>query len=133
MNCIANNEHIILSFKYSIKNKKHTIEHILESKGNNKKTIKNLFKKFEELSNLKWTDFINKPREVGYEMIPISEFKINLDNIKKSLNVSDDTKIIVFRFDNQDKRLLGIKSKECNSILYVIGYDWDYSAYNHGS
>jgi len=132
MNCIANNENIILSFKYSIKDKKHTINYILTQKGNNKKTIENLFNKFYELSNLTWKDFINKPRETGYEMIPISNFNINLDNIKKELNLSDDSKIMIFRFDNQNKRLLGIRSKECNSILYIIGYDWNYSAYNHG-
>lgn len=133
MNCTANKENIILSFKYSIKDKKHTIDFILKQKGNNKKTIENLFKKFEELSNFTWKDFINKPREVGYEMIPISDFFINLDNIKKDLSLSDDSKIVVFRFDNQNRRLLGVKSKECNAILYIIGYDWDFSAYDHGS
>ena len=49
MYCLANNENIILSFKYSIKDKKHSIEHIFKTKDNNKKIIKNLFEKFEEL------------------------------------------------------------------------------------
>ena len=131
--CIANNNHIILSFKYSIRNKKYTIEHILKQKSNNKKTIENLFKKLEELSNLSWLELQNRPRENAYEMIPISEFYINLEEIKAKLNLWDDSKIIVFRFDNQNRRLLGIRSQECSSILYIIGYDWDYSAYNHGS
>lgn len=133
MDCKANKENIILSFKYSIKDKKHTIDFILNEKGNNKKTIENLFKKFSELSSLTWKDFINKPKETAYEMIPISSFNINLDNIKKELNLSDDSKIMVFRFDNQKKRLLGVRSKECHSILYIIGYDWNYSAYDHGN
>lgn len=131
MDCFANNESIILSFKYSIKDKKHSIEHIFKTKDNNKKTIQNLFEKFEELSNLTWKELQNRPKQSGYETIPISEFKINLDNIKKDLELADDSKIIVFRFNNQKSRLLGVKSAKCKSILYIIGYDWDYSAYKH--
>ena len=131
MDCFANNESIILSFKYSIKDKKHSIEHIFKTKDNNKKTIQNLFEKFEELSNLTWKELQNRPKQSGYETIPISEFKINLDNIKKDLELADDSKIIVFRFNNQKSRLLGVKSAQCKSILFIIGYDWDYSAYKH--
>lgn len=41
------------------------------------------------------------------------------------------SKIIVFRFNEQNSRLLGVKSSKCKSILYIIGYDWDYSSYKH--
>ena len=75
----------------------------------------------------------NKPRETGYEMIPFSDFKLNLDSIKRNLKLSSDSKMIVFRFNNQNARILGVRSQECNSILYIVGYDWDYSAYDHGS
>ena len=123
--CIANNNHIILSFKYSISNKDYTIEKVVKAKEKCNKIIDNLFKKLEELQN--------RPHETGYEMIPISEFKISFESIKRELQLSDDSKIIVFRFNSQNNRLLGVRSKECNSILYIIGYDWDYSAYDHGS
>ena len=131
MECNDSNGNIVLSFKYSINDKDHSIDYLTKSKANNKKTIQNLFKKFEELSNLKWKDFINKPKEIGYEAIAISQFKIDLSNIKKELKLSNDSKIIVFRFDNQKARLLGVKSKECSAILYIIGYDWNYTAYKH--
>lgn len=131
MDCLANNESIILSFKYSIKDKKHSIEHIFKTKNNNKKVIQSLFAKFEELSNLTWKELQNRPKKSGYETIPISQFKINLDSIKRDLELADDSKIIVFRFNEQNSRLLGVKSSKCKSILYIIGYDWDYSAYRH--
>ncbi len=131
--CIANNNHIILSFKYSISNKDYTIEKVVKAKEKCNKIIDKLFKKLEEISKLTWEELQNRPHETGYEMIPISEFKISLESIKRELQLSDDSKIIVFRFNNQNNRLLGVRSKECNSILYIIGYDWDYSAYDHGS
>ena len=95
--------------------------------------MKKLFEKLEEISQLTWKELQNKPRETGYEMIQISEFNVNLNDIKENLKLSDDSKIIVFRFNNQKCRILGIPSTECNSILYIIGYDWDFSAYNHGN
>lgn len=130
--CQANNEKILLSFKHSINNKKYKIDNITSAKVKCNKIMKTLFEKFEEISNLTWRELQNRPKQTGYETIPISEFKINLDNIKSELNLSDDSKIIVFRFNNQDSRLLGVRSCECSSILYIIGYDWDFSAYNHG-
>lgn len=131
--CLANNEKILLSFKYSIKNKNYTIKKVVEARDKCNKIMKNLFQKYEEISNLTWKELQNRPKETGYEMIPISRFYIKLDNIKDDLNLSEDSKIIVFRFHNQDYRLLGVRSQECSSILYIIGYDWDYSAYDHGS
>lgn len=95
--------------------------------------MKKLFERLEEISNLTWIELQNRPKEASYETIPISQFKIDLTSIKNDLNLSDDSKIIVFRFNNQNARLLGVRSQECSSILYVIGYDWDFSAYHHGS
>ncbi|MCI8640698.1 MAG: hypothetical protein HFJ59_02335 [Clostridia bacterium] len=131
--CSANNEKILLSFKYSINNRDYTIKNITTAKKKCNREIENLFKKLEEITNLTWKELQNRPKQTGYETIPISEFNICLDNIKQDLNLSDDSKIIVFRFNSQKSRLLGVKSYECSSILYIIGYDWNFSAYNHGS
>ena len=52
MDCLANNENIILSFKYSIKDKKHSIEHIFKTKDNNKKIIKTYLKNLKSYQSL---------------------------------------------------------------------------------
>lgn len=80
--CTANGNHIILSFKYSIKNKKYTTEKVTKSKEKCNKSIQNLFERLEEISNLTWLDLQNKPKETGYEMIPISNFNISLERRK---------------------------------------------------
>ena len=51
-------------------------------------------------------DFQNRPKTVGYEMIPISQFKINFDSeIREKLQLTSDSKIIVFRFNKQMCRI----------------------------
>lgn len=124
---------IILSFKYSVKSKNYTIEKITKrTKEKCNDIIYELYEKFRELSNMKLIDFQNKPKSTGYEMLPLYEFNFSLDDeTKKKLELANDSKIIVFRFNKQKCRLLLVQSKTCPALLYVIGYDWDYSAYKH--
>lgn len=131
--CVANDNHIVISFKYSLKDKRYTIDAKLGGKSKCNKDLQMLFEKLVTISHTSWQELKSRPREVGYEMIPVSEFHINMGNIKKELELSEDSKIIVFRFGTSQKyRLFGVRCKGCSSILYIIGYDWDYSAYNHG-
>lgn len=132
LNCEHDNN-IILSFKYSVNNKNFTIEHITKkSKTKCNDIIYELHNKFKELSNMKLVDFQNKPKSTGYEMLPIYEFNFVIDEkLMKELSLTNDSKIIVFRFNKQNCRLLLVQSKKCPSLLYIIGYDWNYSAYKH--
>lgn len=92
-----------------------------------------LYEKFKELSNVRLVDFQNKPKSVGYGMmLPLYELNVVIDErIRKELELTNDSKIIVFRFNKQKCRMLLVQSKKCPSLLYVIGYDWNYSAYKH--
>ena len=125
--------HIILSFKYSVKNKDYTIEKITKkTKEKCNDIMYELYKKFEELSKMSLLDFQNKPKSAGYEMLPLYELNVLIDEeTKKELELANDSKIIVFRFCKQKCRLLLVQSRKCPSLLYVMGYDWDYSAYKH--
>lgn len=125
---------ITLSFEYSV-NSRYSIEYITKkSKEKCNSIIFALFQKLEELSKLTIKDLQNRPRESGYEMIPLSELNFEIDNdIKQDLELSNDSKVIVFRFNKQDCRLITAKSPKCKNLLYVLAYDWNFSAYNHGS
>ena len=126
-------ENIILSFKYSVNSKEYTIEKVTKkTKEKCNDIMYELYEKFKELSNLKLVDFQNKPKTVGYEMLPLYELNVAIDErIRKELNLTNDSKIIIFRFNKQKCRMLLVQSKKCPSLLYVIGYDWNYSAYKH--
>lgn len=126
-------DNIILSFKYSVNSKEYTIEKITKkTKEKSNAIMYELYEKFKELSNVKLVDFQNKPKSVGYEMLPVCELNVVIDErTKKELELTNDSKIIVFRFNKQKCRMLLVQSKKCPSLLYVIGYDWNFSAYKH--
>ena len=124
---------IILSFKYSVNAKKYTIEEVTKkSKEKCNNLMYKLYEKFKELSNMKLLEFQNKPKSTGYEMIPIYQLNMEIDEeIRKELELTNDSKVIVFRFNKQKCRMLLVQSRKCPSLLYVIGYDWNYNAYKH--
>lgn len=126
-------ENIILSFKYSVNSKEYTIEKITKkTKEKCNEIMYELYEKFKELSNVRLVDFQNKPKSVGYEMLHLYELNIVIDErIREELELTNDSKIIIFRFNKQKCRILLVQSKKCPSLLYVIGYDWNYSAYKH--
>ena len=123
---------IMFSFEYSV-NSNYSIDFITKkSKSKCNDIIFELFKKLENISSMRFIDFQNMPKESGYEMIPIYELNFNIKaDMMYNLGLSNDSKIIVFRFNKNKCRLLLCKSICCSNLLYVIGYDWNFSAYKH--
>lgn len=122
-----NSKSVVMSFKYSL-SKDHSISFITKAKSKCNDVIDSLFTKLSEISKLTMLDFQDKPKKSGYEGLPISSFSINFSNIKNQLGLSNDSKILVFRFHKEKCRLLTVYK---NEILYIIGYDWNFSAYKH--
>ena len=102
-----------------------------------------LMNKIEQIAREEWTIHFLNPKNVGLETLPYEQLNFNVknDEIKfgeegkekyEKKKITKDTKIIVFRFNNQRYRILGIKREGC-SIFHVIGIDVDHSAYNHGT
>ena len=74
-------------------------------------------------------EIISLPKEknCGFEQIPFQQIKINPHGIE----LGQDTDITVFRFGAGNKyRLLGFFSIK-EPVLNVIGFDFDFSAYEH--
>lgn len=74
-----------------------------------------------------WKDLEHLTKRTGFELINHSEIKIKNDHIPFEL----PEKYIIFRFDKQKFRLIGFKLKS-NPVFYILGFDFNYSAYNHG-
>lgn len=82
-----------------------------------------------------WKDFMSLPKEIGMESIKSSELNFQPNDY----GLTPDQKVVVIRFNRQKYRAIGIKEripgasdKDCVDIFHVFGFDFDYSAYNHG-
>ncbi|MBQ9348156.1 MAG: hypothetical protein IJT94_12625 [Oscillibacter sp.] len=94
------------------------------------KTMEGLLRRFEELTKSSWAKLGSLPKNSGgYETITARQLRFKGSDLNK-----DDNKVWVFRFDTwqgHDKgRIIGFKDSPC-SAFFVIGFDFDFSAYSH--
>lgn len=90
-----------------------------------------LAKRLIEISQMPWFFWYDCGKKVGVETIPFYEINFS----PNGLDLTPDEKVIVFRFASGTCRMIGTKGKLCSTCAtyYVIGLDFNYSAYDHGS
>lgn len=115
-------------FRYITTNRGYTFNRFQKDFRRENTIRKELDELLLYLSNNSWQEVIScrKRSRYGYETIQYSRicFKANPPG-----QFAPDITVSVFRFCNQECRLLGVWEEP---VLYVIGYDFDHSAYNHG-
>jgi hypothetical protein len=121
------------SFRYMTTNKRYSLSSIEKLNASEQHAVlSGLVQRISEITKESWVSLRSQRREQnGYETIPKRQF-----NFDCAYPLTDDVKLIVFRFDThlgtKSGRIIGFKDSPC-SAYYVIGLDLDFSAYNHGS
>lgn len=120
-------ETISFSWKYITANQKYTFGYFSKFRDE-VEARKELSKLLFSLSNMTWLDIAGKSKTdwCGSELLANRVLKFKPTNYE----FSQDEKFVSFRFGSQRYRLLGVIE---NNTLCIIGYDFDHSAYNHGS
>lgn len=121
-------QHLAFSFKYLTANKKNNFSYF-----NNEKSRFQaehfLVEKFCELTKENWDYWLRQGKKTGAETLQYSEINISPGNNYK---LESDETIYVFRFNSGNYRILGFKKSPC-STYNIIGFDFAFNAYNHGS
>jgi len=121
------------SFLHLTTNKKHNFSYFGTSqKTDLQKTQKNCLDRLIEISNKDWRSWLNLGKYIGCEPLDYSIMHFQAHGI----SLASDENIYVFRFklynNKDDGRILGFRKGKC-PIYYIIGFDFDFSAYDHGS
>lgn len=119
-------ETVAFSFKYLTTEKKYNFGKL--DKGGKREWCTALFERTVEISSESWLTWLNKEKGVGIETIPAESLNFS----PKDRCFSPDEKVAIFRFNKGRGRIIGIKESK-SPVFYVIGFDTDYSAYNHGA
>lgn len=126
----AHEELISFSFRYMTTNKKHNWDYFAVSQFRDKvKAYDAFIAVMTLLSRKNRIDIIKMSRkdEGGSERIPYNQLNFRAGNDCMALE-----NVRSFRFGKGDYRLIGFWSRQ-SSVFYIIGFDFDYSAYNHGN
>lgn len=130
--CVNERGRVIFSFCYMTSNPIHNFKYYKKADKNNELLARQHLSQFlMELSSNTWMEIgkRRKDQKCGIDSIPYNRIVFS----PVELSPSEDSKVFSFRFGNADSfRLLGIKEKDC-PVLHIIGYDFNFSAYDHGS
>lgn len=129
--CHNERQNVLVSFDSVTDSKVYNFEYFSQNIRNELYARKCLDELLLEVSINTWTSLGLRDRKTlgGYESLPACCIK---DSIKQKVFLSPDSKIMSFIFGQKNYRLLGVKPTACGA-LHVIGYDFDFSAYDHGS
>lgn len=123
-------EKVAVSFQYLTKNGEHNFDHFKKNKSEGLQTATKLLEFLKRLTTKTMTEILgySKKNDCGFETITAEQLKFNPDGY----TLGNDAKVSIFRFGNGDHfRLLGFFDV-ASSVLNIIGFDFDYSAYSHG-
>lgn len=129
---------VLLEFGSITSKKRYSFEALKHEKKNNSKAIEEFMDLILIISESNWKDLGSRGKRTkgGFELLNYSDLNSKIiDNYWKNTNKSfaKDRKIHVFRFGCADKyRMIGYKSHNCNRVLHILGFDLDFSLYDHG-
>ena len=125
-------EDILFEFGHITNQKGYSLKDLFEL--NDKKALKAYFELLEAISKSTWVELQKRAKDTkgGFEMLRYDCFCKNIADVYNR-NMSKDTGLLIFRFGNADKyRMIGYKSHNCNRTLHVLGFDLDFTLYDHG-
>jgi hypothetical protein len=125
---VGSSAYLSFSFRYITSNKNYSLAGFKnpESKG----IAHSLLVRLSELSSCKMSELLSYGKVSGFETIPHNRF-----HCKMSINgmpIPEDIKLYVFRFNNQNSRLICYKSPDAQNLFYIMAFDFEHSIYNHG-
>jgi len=122
-------QYLWFSFRYMTANRRHSLEYLNE--GQLRDTLPHLMEKLEEMGQHTWEYCLSRPKGVGMETIPYDRLRFAPGN---DFIITKDEKVYILRFDTYQGpnkgRIIGCKKSPC-AVFHIIGYDFDFSAYEH--
>lgn len=121
-----------LSFRYMTTNKSHSLK-FLDSLDIYARecTMRCLLSQLEDLTRYPWIYWMENRKKTGLETVSYDALKFASAS---EANLTKDTTLYIFRFDTYQGpgkgRMIGFKRAPC-AVYHIIGYDFDFTAYQH--
>ena len=120
----------VFCFKHITTNRHYNFHYYNSNKQYREKaeSLESLLSRLHELSSTDWKALMTLEKKNGLETIPFGQMQFS----PSSFTIGDDEKVYSFRFNKDKNRIICAKANDCRLTLHVVGFDFDFSAYNHG-
>lgn len=124
---------VFFSLQYITDKKNYNIKDLEKGRTN---LCKKVFDSLEKYSQFSWEELKRKGKSSGgYEMLQKGNLNEDItDKWQKARQkqvITNDEKLYVFRA-GKEIRIIGYKSKSCAAAIHILGFDFDFSLYDHG-
>ena len=101
-------------------------------KDEHRQALIGIYDRINEICQKNMLHWAQETKKNGFETIDAQRMHFSINHIP---DVTKDTKMYIFRFNaksGKDGRIICYQQNRC-PILYVVGFDFDFSAYDHGA
>lgn len=119
-----------ICLKHLTGNKNYNFEYFTHNVRDKNKAHESFLRWIAKVQDQTWLELTQQNKRTGLETLENHRFSFQGKDIQKY--VSPDTKMYVFRFHSEKYRIIGFKDSRCSNTLHIVGFDFDYSAYDHG-
>ena len=124
---------VSFNFKYLTDNKSFNFEYFSNDMRNRHDAYEALCKRLQELSCFGIDKLMYMQKTQRCESIPYINFDDSFKSVLDKIEVvSKDSKLWIFRFSSGNYRIIAKSNVLDGNILYIVGFDFDHSAYDHG-
>lgn len=128
-----NSKLLSFNFKYLTKNSKYNFDYFEKDIRKRHDAYDKLYTRLKELSANNFMFWKQAGKISGCEPIPYDRFNDPFKSVLSNVEiVSPDSQLAVFRFSNNDYRIIGKQGIKEDNVIYIIGFDFNFSAYDHG-
>lgn len=123
-------KYVTFSFDKMLRKGDYSFEYFKKNKSDNLQAYRDLLDKFYELSQFSMLKLMQLDKKQGFELIDICKLKAKLQKHCEAHQITKDSKVAIFRFSSQDYRMI---CQMDDNVFHVLAFDFDFSAYDHGS
>ena len=122
---------MVFSWEYLTNNKTYGISRLSKESDNMKKLFEDLCEVLKRFSGIKYQEAVALPKNVGIELIPLNNCNKPFRDMCLNISIiSNDSKLSVCRAGKY--RVFFKVDQNQGHLLYLIAFDFDYNAYDHG-
>ncbi len=126
--------HIVFSLRYLTESKNFGLEYFGKDLRKSHEAYVAFVSRMRELCQVDIVTAQMSGNIFGSEHIPYKMLSKSMQSVCDSVEIiSKDSDLTVFRFYQNNYRLLCKADLNHGNLLHIVAFDFDYSAYNHGS
>lgn len=126
-------DHIVFSLKYLTSNGTHGLAYFGKDLRKSQSAHAALIERMRELCQITIAEARARGKISGSEHIPYKQLKKPMQGICDTVEIiSKDSDLTVFRFQQNEYRILCKADLNHANLMHIIAFDFDFSAYDHG-